>query len=119
MYKMFKTVLTLGLFAVAAAFVPVNNADCAQPNLIEKASAKIVLGMTLQQTGAGTVQATWQSNEAGPYTVSVFNLVTGQRVQQFVVAGTTTPVTGLTAGVKYRISAAGNINFTGAEITVL
>jgi hypothetical protein len=119
MHSMFKSILLLALFAMASAFTPIGQASAAAPTQAEKAGKKIVANMVLAQTGAGTVQASWATNEAGPYQVSVFNLATGQRVQSFAVPNPNATVTGLTAGVKYLISAAGNVNFTFADILVL
>lgn len=107
MYKFLSICLFAALFVSASAFT-------ANPSKAGEKKPETILTVDLTQTGAGTATGTWTASAPGPYMVSLVNLTTGQRIQQFSTMNTTAVFTNLTKSTKYRLTV-GDVNLVSDD----
>lgn len=113
MNRFIKGFLLLALFAGASAFTSTTQVNATNTYESKKPT---VANLQLNQIGPGTVLATWTGT--APFRVTVFNLDTGLREQNFPTNNQFSFIPNLTANTNYRIIV-GDVNLVFADIFVI
>jgi hypothetical protein len=114
MNKMFKNFLMLVAFAAVATLVQAANT---KPEILqhELGGKKAMTSLSFTQTGPGAALATWTATGNGPFSYSLINDATGQRIASGVTGNNFVAFNGLTAGVTYKVTV-GDVNILSAKL---